>query len=127
MMSNREREVYDLVVQGITNKEIGVLLGITEKTVKANVTAIFKKNGVTSRPELIVKHYQQDALRYRWLRKQGWTAGGLVVTHLSNVALGADCPTGDRLDAAVEEMMNDCTETNGVSAHGESEEATQPV
>ena len=52
-LSARELSVLRLVTAGKTNKEIGVLLSITEATVKAHLTRLFDKLGVTSRTEAI--------------------------------------------------------------------------
>jgi DNA-binding NarL/FixJ family response regulator len=48
-LSDREREVLHLVTRGLSNKLIARELGISEKTVKAHLTAIFQRIGVTDR------------------------------------------------------------------------------
>jgi DNA-binding NarL/FixJ family response regulator len=48
-LSDREREVLQLVTRGLSNKLIARELGISEKTVKAHLTAIFQRIGVTDR------------------------------------------------------------------------------
>jgi DNA-binding NarL/FixJ family response regulator len=48
-VSEREREVLDLVAHGRTNAEISVDLGISEKTVKCHVSSILMKLGVEDR------------------------------------------------------------------------------
>jgi DNA-binding NarL/FixJ family response regulator len=48
-LSDREREVLVLVTRGLANKLIARELGISEKTVKAHLTAIFQRIGVTDR------------------------------------------------------------------------------
>ena len=53
-LTPRERQVLDLVVQGKTNKQIATELGLSEKTVKAHVTAIFKVLGVVNRPQAVL-------------------------------------------------------------------------
>jgi two-component system, NarL family, nitrate/nitrite response regulator NarL len=55
MLSNREKQIVDQVLKGKTNKNIGIELNITERTVKAHLTAIFKKTGTRNRFELNVK------------------------------------------------------------------------
>jgi NarL family two-component system response regulator LiaR len=47
----RERAVLGLVAEGLANKEIGLRLGIAEKTVKAHVTRVLDKLGVQSRTQ----------------------------------------------------------------------------
>lgn len=49
----RQRQVADLMMTGKTNKEIGRVLAICEKTVKAHCTAIFKKAQVRNRTEFL--------------------------------------------------------------------------
>jgi len=48
-LSDREREVPGLVTRGLSNKLIARELGISEKTVKAHLTTIFQRIGVTDR------------------------------------------------------------------------------
>ena len=50
-LSERERDVLRLVGDGLPNKVIGLRLGITEKTVKAHLTRIFARIGVTDRTQ----------------------------------------------------------------------------
>jgi DNA-binding CsgD family transcriptional regulator len=51
-LSQRERQVAVEVARGATNKEIARVLGITERTVKAHLTAAFEKLGVRDRMQL---------------------------------------------------------------------------
>jgi DNA-binding CsgD family transcriptional regulator len=53
-LSNREAELSELVSMGLSNKEVGNQLFITEKTVKFHLTNIYKKLNVKSRAQLIV-------------------------------------------------------------------------
>jgi len=55
ILTRREREVLDLVSQGLTNKEIGRTLYITEGTVKVHVRKICTKLGVRSRTEAAMR------------------------------------------------------------------------
>ena len=48
-LSAREREVLDLVAQGLANKQIARRLGITERTVKVHLGSVFRRIGVTDR------------------------------------------------------------------------------
>jgi DNA-binding NarL/FixJ family response regulator len=50
-LSAREAEVLNLVATGLANKQIARRLGITERTVKAHLTAVFQQLGVTDRTQ----------------------------------------------------------------------------
>lgn len=54
IVSKREKEVLDLLVQGMSNKQISLHIGISEKTVEKHVTSVYLKIGVRSRAEAIV-------------------------------------------------------------------------
>lgn len=51
-LTEREREVAKVVAAGASNKETARQLGITERTVKAHLTAIMEKLGVRDRLQL---------------------------------------------------------------------------
>lgn len=51
-LSQRERQVAEAVARGSTNKEIARVMNITERTVKAHLTAAFEKLGVRDRMQL---------------------------------------------------------------------------
>lgn len=53
-LSVREIEVVKLINAGLTNKEIGLQLNISEKTVKAHVSNILKKLRVKDRMHLVI-------------------------------------------------------------------------
>jgi ATP/maltotriose-dependent transcriptional regulator MalT len=55
VLSRREREVFDLLAQGLTNRQIAQALWITESTAKVHVRHIFEKLGVKSRVEAASK------------------------------------------------------------------------
>jgi DNA-binding NarL/FixJ family response regulator len=50
-LSARESEVLGLVATGLANKQIARRLGISERTVKAHLTAVFQQLGVTDRTQ----------------------------------------------------------------------------
>jgi DNA-binding NarL/FixJ family response regulator len=52
-LSRREREVYELLVQGRSNREIARTLFISESTVKVHVRHIYEKFGVRTRVEAV--------------------------------------------------------------------------
>ena len=51
-LSPREREVFELVVHGLPNKQIADVLGVSERTVKAHRSQVMHKMGVQSGAEL---------------------------------------------------------------------------
>ena len=51
-LSERENKVAHLVAQGLSNKEVAKRLDITERTIKAHLTAIFKKTTAKDRLSL---------------------------------------------------------------------------
>ncbi len=55
LLSERESEILKLVALGMSNKELGGKLFLSERTVKAHLTNIFNKLNVASRSEAIVK------------------------------------------------------------------------
>jgi RNA polymerase sigma factor (sigma-70 family) len=52
-LSPREREVFDLVVEGLANKVVASRLGVAEKTVKVHRARAMKKVGAASLADLI--------------------------------------------------------------------------
>jgi len=50
-LTAREREVLELVGQGLANKQIARRLGIAERTVKAHLTSVFQTIGVVDRTQ----------------------------------------------------------------------------
>lgn len=53
-LSRRQREIINMVADGLANKEIAARLGIAEGTVKAHMHAVFKALGVTNRTQAVV-------------------------------------------------------------------------
>jgi DNA-binding NarL/FixJ family response regulator len=49
VLTSREKQVLTMLVEGRSNKEIGEPLGIEERTVKAHVSSLMRKVGVTNR------------------------------------------------------------------------------
>jgi DNA-binding NarL/FixJ family response regulator len=54
-LSRRQREVLDLIVQGLTNIEIARSLGLGKGTVKIHVAALFGKLGVRRRAAVALR------------------------------------------------------------------------
>lgn len=62
MLSNREREVVDLVALGLTSREIAKQLGITARTVDTHVGKILVKLGLSSRAQAAAWVIRQERL-----------------------------------------------------------------
>ncbi len=54
-LTHREREVLELLAEGLSNRSIAVRLEISEHTVKYHVNAILRKLGAQSRTEAVVR------------------------------------------------------------------------
>ena len=59
-MTKREGEVVRLAVEGLSNREIGQQLGLTEHTVKNYLFRVFDKLGVSNRVELVLSCLRQE-------------------------------------------------------------------
>ena len=58
LLSPQERRVLALIAEGCTNKEIGVRLGLSEKTVKNYLSTVFEKLQVSRRAEAAALYAQ---------------------------------------------------------------------
>lgn len=54
-LTPRERQIADLVAQGLTNAQIGAELWITQNSVKQALKRMFRKLAVSSRTEMVAK------------------------------------------------------------------------
>jgi DNA-binding NarL/FixJ family response regulator len=57
-LTGREREVFRLITEGLSNAEIGEQLFITDTTVKTHVTRLLQKLGLRDRAQAIVLAYR---------------------------------------------------------------------
>jgi two-component system NarL family response regulator len=62
-VTGRELEVLSLLARGMSNKEIGVLLYISESTVKSHLRSIFAKLNALSRTEAIATATRQGLVK----------------------------------------------------------------
>ncbi|MGH8673187.1 MAG: LuxR C-terminal-related transcriptional regulator [Burkholderiales bacterium] len=53
-LTQREREIVRLIVEGASNKEVASSLNISERTVKGHLSNVFQKLGVTDRLKLML-------------------------------------------------------------------------
>lgn len=59
-LSPQEKRVLGLIAEGCTNKEVGVKLGLSEKTVKNYLSTVFEKLHVSRRAEAAVIYAQES-------------------------------------------------------------------
>ena len=62
-LSPQEKRVLALIAEGCTNKEVGVKLGLSEKTVKNYLSTVFEKLHVSRRAEAAVIYAQEQRPR----------------------------------------------------------------
>lgn len=58
-LSERERETFELLLEGFTLKECAKQMGIKYPTVNTYTTAVYKKLGVKTRAELIINYREE--------------------------------------------------------------------
>lgn len=54
-LTEREITVAHLTARGLSNREMGEKIGLREQTIKFHLSNIYRKMGLTSRAQLIVK------------------------------------------------------------------------
>jgi DNA-binding NarL/FixJ family response regulator len=62
-LSERELDVAQYVSKGLSNKQIAFEMDITERTVKAHLTSIFKKTNTKDRLSLALLAQTRNAVR----------------------------------------------------------------
>lgn len=62
-LSPRELETLELVRRGLSNRDIGVALGVSENTAKAHLKAILLKLGVADRAEAVAAGFERGLLQ----------------------------------------------------------------
>ena len=55
VLTNREKEIFDLLIQNKTSKEIADMLFISEKTVRNHISNVMQKIGVKGRAMAVVE------------------------------------------------------------------------
>lgn len=61
-LSPRQRQVLELIAEGLTNSEIGAELGITERTVKAYTSELYQKLDASNRASAVAEAVKQGFL-----------------------------------------------------------------
>jgi DNA-binding NarL/FixJ family response regulator len=64
-LSQREREIAELVAEGLTNRDIGARLYLSEKTIETHLTRVFQKLGMRSRTQVAAEVARQRAEHLR--------------------------------------------------------------
>jgi DNA-binding NarL/FixJ family response regulator len=62
-LTNRQMEILELIIEGLSNKQIAMRLGISQQTVKNHVTSILAKLNRSDRTQAAIY-----ALRHGWVR-----------------------------------------------------------
>lgn len=68
-LTNREKEVLDLMSQGYSNKEIAEKLFITIYTAKAHVSSVLHKIGVKNRVQATNLYLENRNIMAKYLQK----------------------------------------------------------
>lgn len=55
ILTKREREVFEILVQDKTTKEIAAMLYISEKTVRNHISNVIQKLGVKGRAQAVIE------------------------------------------------------------------------
>jgi DNA-binding NarL/FixJ family response regulator len=66
-LTEREREVMELVAQGLSNDEIAARLVLSPATAKTHVSRIMTKLDVRDRAQLVVLAYEAGVITPGWL------------------------------------------------------------
>jgi DNA-binding NarL/FixJ family response regulator len=61
-LTEREKEVYELLCHGLMDKEISARLGLSLETVKKHNKNIYTKLGVRNRVEAVLVAHQQGGM-----------------------------------------------------------------
>ena len=85
LLSRRETEILHQVVEGQSNKEIAGVLGISDQTVKNNITSLLRKLGVHDRTQAVI-----HALRHGWIEPGAGAPGVGVRAGTEVEPVGAD-------------------------------------
>ena len=63
VLTNREREVFELLIKNKTTTEIGNILFISEKTVRNHISNVMQKLEVKGRSQAIIELIRMNELK----------------------------------------------------------------
>jgi D-alanyl-D-alanine carboxypeptidase/D-alanyl-D-alanine-endopeptidase (penicillin-binding protein 4) len=103
-LTARQRQVLELIVEGLDNQQIAARLGVSERTVRAHVSAVLERLGVANRTQAAVAAIQR-----------AWLALVTVVLVLAVVAPAAAAAPG--LRAILTQQMRSAGGGSGAWVH----------
>lgn len=62
-LTRREDEILDLLGKGLSNRELGQVLGVSEDTIKTHLKSLFRKLGVADRAEAVREGLRRGFIR----------------------------------------------------------------
>ena len=63
ILTNREKQVFELLIQNYSTKEIAYKLNISDKTVRNHISNVMLKLGVKGRAQAVVELIKLNELR----------------------------------------------------------------
>ena len=63
ILSTREREIFNLLIEGYVTKEISSKLNISEKTVRNHISNVIQKLEVNTRYQAVIELVKLDELK----------------------------------------------------------------
>lgn len=63
ILTNREKEIFELLVNNLTTKDIANMLKISEKTVRNHISNVIQKLDVKTRSQAIIKLVKLKEIR----------------------------------------------------------------
>ena len=88
-LTPRQRQVLELIAEGLDNSQIAARLGVSERTARAHVSAVLERLGVANRTQAAVAAIQRG-----WLAVLAMVLTALLL--LPTAAFGAGTPAGLR-------------------------------
>ena len=71
-LTEREEEIMELIISGISNQQIGEKLFISENTVKKHINNLYRKLDVVNRSQLMTNYYNQASMLVDINERMDW-------------------------------------------------------